>query len=191
MPDSRFAWVDYPENMAEMVIGALGGIYGRPHGGKWSVTDVTRSVLSFLVDFYQSIAREGVRDVWVYFHMDYDTEFPKISVQRGKVARVSIDSRADKNLLVRIPDWGPRKSLVLTVNGMPGALGWIGSFVVVSKNQFPGVVELRYELPFRKEKEKIGDVEFEISWRGDEVVGICPNTAFLSVLSNCERLQVN
>jgi hypothetical protein len=178
MPDSRFAWVDYPENMAEMVIGALGGIYGRPHGGKWSVTDVTCSVLSFLVDFYQSIAREGARDVWVYFHMDYDTEFLKIGVQRGKVARVSIDLRTNKNLLVRIPDWVPRKSLVLTVNGMPGALDWMGSFVVVSKNQFPGVVELRYELPFRKEKEKIGDVEFEISWRGDEVVGICPNTDF-------------
>ena len=178
MPDGRFAWVDYPENMQEIIIGALGGIYGRAHGGKWSVTDVTSSVLSFLIDFYESMVRESEQDIRVYFHFDYKSDKVRIQATRGNRASVVIEPKIAKSILVRIPGWSPRESVTLKVNGKSSPPTWIGRFVLVERNHLPGKVELGYDLPVRKEKEPAAGEEFEITWRGDEIIGICPNTDF-------------
>jgi 5-formyltetrahydrofolate cyclo-ligase len=178
MPDGRFAFVEYPENMEKIIIGALGGIYGRAHGGKWSVTDVTSSALSVLVSVYNNIAVQNDQEIRVHFHFDHETEFIRIRAKRERVAKVVLEPRVKKNLLVRIPGWAPRESVQLTVKGEPLTPNWIGPFVLIDRDLLPARVELQYDLPVHKEREKAAGTEFEITWRGDEIIGICPNTDF-------------
>lgn len=178
MPDFRFAHVDYPENLGEIIIGALGGIYGRAHGGKWSVTDVTSSVLSVLVSVYENIAWNDRQAIRVHFHFDYDSDFIRIRGERGNRARVVLEPKVKKNLLVRVPGWVPRDSLTLRVGDESVARTWIGPFLLIGRDRLPARVELRYDLPVTREREKAAGTEFEITWRGDEIVSICPNTDF-------------
>ena len=42
----------------------------------------------------------------------------------------------------------------------------------------PCPVELRYALPRRISRERVGEVEVEYHWRGDEIVGVTPQSAF-------------
>lgn len=180
LPDGRLALFDYPENMEHIIIGALGGIYGHPYGAKWSVVDVTASALHSLVDVYNHVAQETENEIRVYFHFDYDTDFVKISSERsedGEIATLTIEPKVRKNLWVRIPGWVPGDSLRVTVDGKTTATR-VSQFLVINANDLPGRVQLKYERPLHKSVERVNGTDYELTWRGDEVVGICPNTGF-------------
>jgi len=190
MPDGRFAWVEYPEKMEEIVVGALGGIYGRPHGGKWSVTDVTSSVLSVLVNVYEHIAVEGADEIRVYLHFDYQDESIHIRSKRGRFATVVFEPKVEKDLLVRMPGWVSKDTVSWELDGQTFEPPREGAFTRIKHAHLPARIELTYALPIRKEKETAAGTEFEITWRGDEIVGICPNTdfyPFFPTAKGCEK----
>ena len=39
-------------------------------------------------------------------------------------------------------------------------------------------MELHYALPRRTSRERVGEVEVEYHWRGDEIVGVTPQSDF-------------
>ena len=50
----------------------------------------------------------------------------------------------------------------------------------------PGEIVLTYALPVRKVKEKTDGVDYEFTWRGDEITGINPNAGFLPFYPTAE-----
>lgn len=83
-----------------------------------------------------------------------------------------------RNLLVRIPEWVPADSVSWKVDGQSIELKRVGAFALIDRSHLPARVELEYALPLRKEKETAAGTEYETTWRGEEVVGISPNTDF-------------
>ena len=187
-----FAFLDYPEDAEQRIIGALGGIYSRAHGGKICVTDVTSSVLSVLVDVYQHIVVEDEEEVRVNFHFDYESDLLRLRCLRQREAQLTIDAKINKDLVLRVPCWAPRDSIELRADGRPAPLVWEGSFLRVDK-QFLPQVHLTYDLPIQKQVEKASGMEFEITWRGDEIIGVCPNTGFypfFPTASDCGQAEL-
>ena len=193
LPDKHFAFLDYPEHVDQMIIGALGGIYGRAHGGKLCVTDVTSTVLSVLVDVYQHIVVEDEGELRINFHLDYESDSLRLSSVRKDRAHVSIDVKIKKHVLLRVPDWVPEDSIQLTVNGQQAPLDWEGRFLRVRQDSLPANIELVYDLPITKTREKVDGTKYNITWRGDEIVGICPNTSFypfFATASDCNQPEM-
>ena len=193
LPDKHFAFLDYPEHVDQMIIGALGGIYGRAHGGKLCVTDVTSTVLSVLVDVYQHIVVEDEGELRINFHLDYESDSLRLSSVRKDRAHVSIDVKIMKHVLLRVPDWVPEDSIQLTVNGQQAPLDWEGRFLRVRQDSLPANIELVYDLPITKTREKVDGTKYNITWRGDEIVGICPNTSFypfFATASDCNQPEM-
>lgn len=177
MGDGRLALVAYPEDLGQRVIGAIGGVYQASHGGKWSTTDVTSAALVALIEIYKNIAVKTDAGLTVYLHFNYEDEQIKMTVERADAARVTVVPKVEENVLIRVPGWAPRESVRLSVNGEERALRWIGDFLFVPR-QAEAKIELTYALPVSVEKESLAGVDYEITWRGDEVIGICPNTDF-------------
>ena len=95
----------------------------------------------------------------------------------GDVACVTVRPRVAANVRIRVPRWAPRESLRLTVGGEPAALRLVGDFAFVPSCG-PAPVELRYALPRRTSRERVGVVEVEYRWRGDEIIGVTPQSDF-------------
>ena len=90
---------------------------------------------------------------------------------------MTVTPRVPANVRIRVPRWAPRESLRVTVGERPVPLRLVGDFVFVSsRGRAP--VELRYALPRRTSRERVGDVEVEYHWRGDEIVGVTPQSDF-------------
>jgi hypothetical protein len=75
----------------------------------------------------------------------------------------------------------------LTVDGRIITPLMLGRFVRVSKDEAAGEIALRYALPRRMTRETTDEVEYTLSWRGDEVVGIAPNSDFFPFYGTMER----
>ena len=160
-------------------VGAIGGMHKGPHSGKANTTDVTAASLHTLIDVYNHIVVPTDVGLAVYFHLDYEDESVTVRSERHVQARVTVASRTSGALLVRIPRWTPRESVRFTENGNPVSPIFIGDFAHFPTGGPAREVELVYDLPERSTIEVIGNAENEITWRGDEIVGICPNEDWL------------
>ena len=65
------------------------------------------------------------------------------------------------------------------MNGRPIEPSWVGRFLMVSAQRPPARIEVEYGLPVRSIDEHTDGVDYRITWRGDDVIGISPNTDFL------------
>jgi DUF1680 family protein len=131
------------------------------------------------VDVYQHIAVSSPAGLTVNFHFDYEDHNVSIRSERREKAQVFITPKVRENVLVRIPAWAPANSVRMTVNGKDCDPIAVGKFACVPRELLPGTIELQYDLPVRKEIEKIANVDYSLTWRGDEVLGISPNSDFL------------
>ncbi len=98
---------------------------------------------------------------------------------RTDVGRLVIQPKIAKPITIRIPTWAPAESVRLAVNGRPIEPSWVGRFLMVSAQQPPARIEVEYGLPVRSIDEHTDGVDYRITWRGDDVIGIAPNTDFL------------
>ena len=195
---------DNHRDLPQRAVGAIGGVHRRgPHSGKANTTDVTAACLHTLVDVYNNIVVPTDTGLAIYFHFDYDDESIAVRSERDASARVSVTARTGDDLMIRIPQWTPAESVHFTDDGEPVTPSRIGDFA-----HFPGraggrEIVVAYGLPQRRTTETIGDevifvdeslralhsgtrTEHELTWRGDEVVGICPNDDWLPFYPTAE-----
>jgi hypothetical protein len=154
-------------------------MHAQAHGGKHPYTDITASDLHTLCDIYAHINEETAAGLQVNFHFDYEDARIRIRSERGTAARLEIRLPTPGPLRVRIPRWVPEESVRLEVNGkkLPPAL--TAGFLTVPGQRGPADVCVEHALPAEKVVERTDGVDYEVSWRGDEIVGIAPNTDWL------------
>ena len=170
---------DEHRDLQRRAVGAIGGMHKRPHSSKANTTDVTAACLHTLIDVYNNIVVPTDTGLAVYFHLDYQDELVTVRSERDENARVTVTSRSGEDLLIRVPRWTPAASVQFTDDGEPVTPSRIGDFAY-----FPGTAPTRevvvvYDLPERQTTEVIGDAEHEFTWRGDEIIGVCPNDDWL------------
>ena len=176
------AGADEYARLDERIIGAIGGMQLEPHAGKKHTTDVTAAALHCLTDVYGHIVEHTGADVAVRLHFDWEDDRVQVRSVRSDTATddagcVTVTPRVPANVRIRVPRWAPRESLRVTVGERPVPLRLVGDFVFVSsRGRAP--VELRYALPRRTSRERVGEVEVEYHWRGDEIVGVTPQSDF-------------
>ncbi|MFZ2654115.1 MAG: hypothetical protein WAX69_04320 [Victivallales bacterium] len=162
-----------------LLLGALGGCMGMPHGKKVATTDVTAAVLHSLIDVYNNIVVANETDLRVHFHFDYNDKNVCITSRREKIATVTITPKKKVNLWIRLPRWTPKESVRLVVAGKNLPLFIVGDYAFVPRDLMPAEVTLTYDLPVSTEIERTDGVDYSITWRGDEIIGISPNSDFL------------
>ena len=168
--------------LAPLMLGGLGmrgKKSGTAHCEKAATTDITSAVLHTLVDVYTHIAVANETDLRVHFHFDYDDKNVSITSQREKTATVTITPKTKLNLWVRLPRWTPKESVRLVVAGKNMPLFIVGDYAFVPRDLMPAEVTLTYDLPVSTEIERTDGVDYSITWRGDEIIGISPNSDFL------------
>ena len=170
---------DAQTDLDALVVGAFGGMHTHPHGGILPTTDITAADLHTLCDIYAHVVEETEAGLVVNFHFDYEDERMRIEIARGERCRVTVEPRITRLAFIRIPAWAPRESVELSVNGTPADLVWDGHFLIVSALDPPGRIEIGYELPMRTLTERIDGDDYHLTWRGDDVIGLAPNTDFL------------
>jgi len=176
-PDGRVAYLDFPSDMQQRIIGAL-GICTEPHAGKLSVTDVTAAILQSMIDIYRHIAVKDEKGLTVYFHLDYEDENIEVRSVRAKSARVTIRVKQKNDLRIRVPRWTPRESVEVSIAGQSVPPKIVHDFLRIPGDMLEGEVVLTYGLPVRKETERSVGVDWVLTWRGDEIIGIFPNSDF-------------
>ena len=158
-----------------------------PQGCQMSYTDVTAAVLHSLCDIYRHIAVRSDAGLTVNFHFDYQDNDIRIVSERAEEAKVTVSPTKCENVLIRVPRWTPRESVRVTAGGKPVPLVMIGDFAYVSRAKISAQPEIviRYGLPTRTTVDLIhagyqdaptGGDEYRYSWRGDDIIGVSPNT---------------
>ncbi|MFN8009428.1 MAG: hypothetical protein U0V70_20830 [Terriglobia bacterium] len=169
---------DSHRNLDARVVGGFAGMH-EPYWGRNPATDITCAVLHSLVDVYQHVAVQGPMGLTVNLHFDYEDERIRISAKQEERAEVLIVPKSRQNLAIRIPAWAPPDSIRLTVNGQPISPTRIGSFAYIPRDVLPEPVLLQYGLPVRRQIERIAGVDYTLTWKGNRVIGITPNSDFL------------
>jgi hypothetical protein len=175
---------DEHKDLDRRILGGYGGCHWHAHGGKHAVTDVTSADVHTLVDIYRHVA--SVRDgaVEVLFHFDYEDSHIRSVCRRGERAELRATPKIDAALAFRVPKWTPRDSLRIHLGERSYRPVFAGQFAWTGKIPAGTSVTMEYALPERSTKEKGLGVEFEVFWRGDEVVGVRPNTDFYPFYPN-------
>jgi len=65
------------------------------------------------------------------------------------------------------------------VNDQPTRLSWIGNRLFVPRHEQPVRIQVEYGLPVQTIDESTDGVNYRITWRGDDVIGLTPQTDFL------------
>jgi hypothetical protein len=169
---------DEHSRLDERVVGAFGGMYKSPHGESLPTTDVSAADLHTLCDIYNNIAEKTPDGIRINFHFDYNDEDITIESVREEDALLRMNVQKKQNLWILIPSWTPRESLRLNINDKSAKIKTIGNFVYVQLHKRQSKVEFTYALPVRKVIESIGGTDYALTWRGNDVIGITPNTDF-------------
>lgn len=164
---------------APLLLGALGGMYKDPHGFKEATTDVTAAVIHSLVDVYNHIVVSEEAGLRVNLHLNYEDNRVRIASKREKSAILSLLVKEKLNVSVRIPRWTPLNSVKVTVDGKLYQPLVLGDYIFVPKDMLPGEIVVSYALPVSTEIEATKGINYRITWRGDEVMGIWPNSSHL------------
>ena len=169
------AWRD----LDRRVIGAYGGChYHSPHGSSMPVTDVTSADVHTLVDVYNHIAVARPGGVEVVMHLDYEDDNVSVETSREDKGRLKITMKRGGELSVHVPRWTPAGSVRFTRDGRDVRFGTEGCFAQLRKVPAGAVIGMEYDLPETVTRETGQGVEYTVYWKGDEVVGISPNTDF-------------
>ena len=176
---------DAKTDLDALTVGAFGGMHTHPHGGIRPTTDITAADLHTQCDIYTHVVEETDMGLVVNFHFDHDDDCVRIETARDDGGRLTVEPKIARPVLIRTPAWTPRESVMLEVNGKRESPSWIGHSLLVAALDPPGQIEMTYELPERTLTETIDGDDYHLSWRGDDVIGISPNTDFLPFYQTC------
>lgn len=170
---------DAYRDLDSRALGAFGGMHRHPHGEALPTTDITAADLHTLCDIYTHIVEPTELGLRVNFHFDYEDEHVRVNSERSEAARLVVRPKSRRPLLIRVPGWTPSGSVRLSTDGTLRPNTWIGDSLLVTGGDLGATVEVEYELPLTTVLETTDGVEYEFSWRGDEIIGVRPNTDFL------------
>ncbi len=173
--DGRDAHAD----LGRRAVGAFGGCHSHPHGGKRAVTDVTGAGVHTLVDIYRHVTVMENGTLEVLFHFEHEDGRARILSRRAERATLTVIPKQDTPVAIRVPQWVPLASLKVQANGKTLAPVLAGHFARLGRIQAGTTISMEYDLPARRTRETDLGTKYEIAWRGDDVVGISPNTEFL------------
>lgn len=164
------------------------GVYSHPFG-RGNIFDVFAAVLHSLTDFHGAIVSAGSDGrVTVNLHFSLENNDISIKSEHGERARLLLTPKITPlSLRIRVPAWAPRDSLFLESGGNPVSFQWEGSFLHLQTPVNPGqTVTLQYDLPRRRTLEvmPVSQREFNLTWRGDEVVACDPPVAIYPAQSS-------
>jgi len=154
------------------------GASREPQGAMMSYPDVTAAVLHTLCDIYRHVAVRSESDLTVNFHFNYEDKNVSIISQRTNQGKVTVIPKEQINVLIRIPQWTTPESVQIIVCGKTIPLKMIGDFAYVPRtimSEHPEIV-VSYGLPARTTIDTINGSEYRYQWRGDDIVGVIPNT---------------
>jgi hypothetical protein len=169
---------DAHTDLDKRIIGAFGGCHWHPHGGKLAVTDVSAADVHTLVNIYKQIAQPHRGILEVFFHLDYEDEQVGVSCRRDKRAELTVIPKGGSPLAIRVPQWTPKESVRLYAGDKPLEYTLAGHFARTGKVAAQTKVTMEYDLPEHQNEETGLGAEYTISWRGDDVIGVHPNTDF-------------
>lgn len=169
---------DRHASLEARALGAFGGMIRHTHGGHHPTTDISAADLHALAEVYSGVVEDRGDALRVNFHFDYEDARLRIRTTRAETCRVEIRLAAPRELEVRIPGWVAVDSVVTTTES-GGAVGRTGADRFLRVPRGPLGVTLEYPLPRETVTERIDGVDYRVGWRGDEIVGISPNTDWL------------
>ncbi|MCX8063539.1 MAG: hypothetical protein N3G21_00005 [Candidatus Hydrogenedentes bacterium] len=171
-------------DLTNRIIGAYGGCHEHPHGGKQAVTDVTSAVLHSVIDLYNHAVQYENDKLIINFHVSCETEHATIESKRDTSATLKIIPKKLCPVMIRIPNWIPKESISIKVSKQTIRAPIAGCFAFISPKRPSGTIEINYALPERITKDTLRGIEFTYKWRGDDIVGIHPNTDFYPFYPN-------
>ena len=166
-------------NLDARALGAYGGVTPHPHGESSPITDITAAGVHTLCDIYHHVVEATASGLLVNFHFDYGDSRIALQTRRDRTGSLAIRPRSGVRTLVRIPSWTPAASVRLALNGRPAERSWADGLLLVPAQPDGTQVEVEYDLPAATSTEQTDGETYRLTWRGDEVVGIRPNTDFL------------
>lgn len=115
----------------------------------------------------------------VQFHFDYDDQDVSIRSTRSGSTAVTVTLRYRQHPLIRGPGWGPPDSVAFESAGHLATPLWVGTFAFFGGEQVTGPITLTYDLPATPPRKTSTPPTTPSNWRGDEILGISPNTEYL------------
>jgi hypothetical protein len=170
--------VDANTHLDQRVIGGYGGCHFHPHAGKQAVTDVTAADVHTLIDIYQHVAVTLGGTLDIFFHLDYEDARVRVTCQRAERATLTVTLKQETALGIRVPQWTPRESITFQAGDQPLQPVYAGHFARTGRLPAGTQITMRYDLPRRQTKETGLGGEYEIFWKGDDVVTVSPNSDF-------------
>ncbi len=139
---------------------------------------MTAADVHTLIDIYKHVAVQRGNLTEIFFHMDYDDSRVQITSNRGARAELSITPKQNMALAIRVPQWTPKESVLLHIENQPLTPVFAGHFVHTEQVAAGTTIIMEYDLPVRQVSEVALGITSEILWKGDDVIGITPNTSF-------------
>jgi len=170
---------DAHKDLAKRIVGAYGGCHSHPHGGKSAVTDVTSADVHTLVDVYHRVAALRDGGLEVVLHLDQESKHAHVACKRAERGLVTVTPKQAGPVAIRVPQWASSGKIVMQVDGKPVAPVVAGHFARTGRVHAGSKVTMEYDLPERRTRETGLGAEYEIAWRGDDVMGVSPNADFL------------
>ena len=166
---------DPRRDLERRIIGGYGGCHSHSHGGKRAVTDVTSADVHILVDIYNHVVLSHAGRLEIIFHLQCEDSRVRIVSRRQKDAELKVTPKSDTAVAIRVPRWTPRESVRIQVGGVAHEPTFAGAFAWIGKVPAGPKIAMGYDLPERSTKERGLGAEYEILWRGDDVIGVRPN----------------
>jgi len=168
----------------EHVMNRLLGCFGRPAPNDWVYFNGENIVIGQccfgsgprgLYDVWYHASQEGVDTVTV--NLQFSKRLPSAvitSYMPGR-AMLEIEITQAKKLRIRKPGWANIEKTNILVAGKKYRVQLVGGYLELGRLQ--GGTKVRVEFPDRVERktERIGEIEFQTTWRGNAVVGIEPS----------------
>jgi len=154
------------------------GCHFRPHANKRCIVDVVAAVLHSLADVQNHIAVETDEGLRVDLHFNTGRCNAIIHAERTDVASMTVTTEIVRNVDIRVPGWASPESLSVTIDDVPVELELRDGYVHVAAEALtPGSsITVHHDLPERRSEATMpSGKQFEIGWKGDDVIGISPN----------------
>ena len=123
-----------------------------------------------MIDF-----REG--ELHLHLLLNRDSDWAEMASYIPHQGRVDLKLKQEcARLLIRVPEWIETRDsdISCTLNGAPHNLGWAGRYVVVEGASPGNTIRLDFPIPERTVEETIGEVDYTLRLRGNNVVSISP-----------------